>query len=396
MAEINLDFTDFFRSIDMSEFSEGRPFASTQFGNLVIANRMDRGWPDISECNFALIGVQEDRLSVGNQGCAKCPDEIRKQLYRLYQGDWNVKFADLGNIFPGETPKDTDYAIKTVIGALLRANIIPIVIGGGHNLTYAQYLGYESIEQTINLVSVDPRFDLGVGSDEYNSQAWLNKIILHQPNFLFNFSAIGYQTYFVEQSAIELMGKLNFDVHRLGVCRENLANVEPIIRNADLFSFDISAIRRSDAPGCGFSSANGFTGDEACQLARYAGISDKCTSFGIYELNPVIDHNGTTSELAAQMIWCFVDGFYNRKKDFPFSDTSSYTRFRVFLKDHKHEIIFFKSNRSDRWWMEVPYPNSQKIRFERHALVPCTYDDYQQACEEEMPDKWWQTFQKLS
>ena len=396
MPEVNLDFTDFFRSIDIAEISEGRPYASSQIGSLVVANRVDRGWPEIEGCHFAIIGIQEDRLSVGNLGCAKAPDEIRKELYRLYQGEWQLKIADLGNIFPGATPKDTDFAIKTVLGGLLRKNIIPILIGGGHNLTYAQYLGYEAIEQTVNLACIDPRFDLGVGSDEYTSHAWLNRIILHQPNFLFNYSAIGYQTYFVEQSAIELMGKLNFDIHRLGVCREKIADVEPIVRNADLVSFDISAVRRSEAPGCGLASPNGFTADEACQIARYAGISDKCSSFGLYEVNPLADPSGTTAALAAQMIWCFADGFYNRKKDFPFSDTSGYTRYRVFLKDHKHEIIFFKSNRSDRWWMEVPYPTSQKVRFERHALVPCTYSDYQLACEEEMPDKWWQTFQKLS
>lgn len=396
MPHVNLDFSDFFRPIDFSEISGGRSFASTQFGGLVVANRSDRGWPEYEDCNFAIIGINEDRLSPFNKGCGDAPNEIRKYLYHLFQGEWQLKIADLGNISAGATPQDTDFAIKTVLGGLLRKNIIPILIGGGHHLTYAQYLGYEAIEQTVNLVCVDPRFDLGVGSDEYNTNAWLNKIILHQPNFLFNYSAIGYQTYFVEQSSIELMGKLNFDIHRLGVCRDKIADVEPIIRNADMVSFDISAIRRADAPGCGSTSPNGFSGDEACQLARYAGISDKCTSFGVYEVNPHADHSGTTVHLAAQMLWCFVDGFYNRKKDFPFSDTSNYTRFRVFLKDHKHEIIFFKSNRSDRWWMEVPYPTSQKIRFERHALVPCTYDDYQLACAEEMPDKWWQTFQKLS
>ncbi len=396
MATINLDFSDFFRPIDLAKLSDGKSYAPPQIGALIVTNSKESGWPELEECNFAILGIAEDRPSLGNAGCADSTNEIRKYLYKLFQGDWALKCADLGDISAGATPQDTDFAVKTVMGSLLRKNIIPILIGGGHHLTYAQYLGYESIEQTVNLVTIDPRFDIGVGSEDYTSHSWLSKIILHQPNFLFNFSNIGYQTYFVEQSSVELMGKLNFDIHRLGVCREKIIDAEPIIRNADLVSFDISAIRHSEAPGCGWTSPNGFSGDEACQLARYAGISDKCTSFGIYEVNALADPSGTTAHLAAQMIWCFVDGFYNRKKDFPFSDTSNYTRYRVFLKDHKHEIIFFKSNRSDRWWMEVPYPPNQKLRFERHALVPCTYSDYQLACEEEMPDRWWQTFQKLS
>src|ERR1044072_9358373 len=227
MANINLDFSDFFQPVNVAEIADGRSYAGTQFGSLALINRADRGWPEIEDCHFALIGICEDRLSSDNRGAADPPNEVRKFLYQLYQGEWQLKFADLGNISAGATPQDTDFAIKTVLGGLLRKNIIPVLIGGGHHLTYAQYLGYESVEQTVNLVAVDPRFDIGVGSEEYNNHSWLSKIILHQRNFLFIFSSVGYQTYFVEQSGLELMGKLNFDIHRLGVCREKISDIEP-------------------------------------------------------------------------------------------------------------------------------------------------------------------------
>lgn len=392
----SLDFSEFFQPVDLEKISAQRPFISSQFGNLLRFNTTEAGWPDLSDRQLVLIGINEDRRTVNNHGSAIAPDHVRDNLYRLFQGEWSLKMADLGDIRAGATPEDTDFALKTVIGALLRKNILPIVIGGGQDLTYAQYLAYGSVEQTVNIVSIDSQFDLGIAGEELGSKSWLSKIILHQPNFLFNFSNIGFQTYFVEQAAIELMGKLNFDVHRLGLSRSKMEDVEPIIRNADLVSFDISAVRQSEAPANENASPNGFTGDEACQLARYAGISDKCSSFGIYEINPAFDRKQMTTHLAAQMIWCFIDGYYNRKRDFPFSSTDDYTKYRVFLKDHKHEIVFFKSVRSDRWWMEVPYPPNQKLRFERHALVPCTYHDYEEACKDEMPDRWWQTFQKLS
>lgn len=392
----SLDFSDFFEPIDSSRISNEKNYLSTQFGSLVRLNSVVTGWPDLEGIQLAIIGVNEDRRCVNNVGAALAPETVRENLYKLFQGDWNLKMADLGDIRAGHTPEDTDYALKTVLGGLLKKNILPIIIGGGQDLTYAQYLGYEKMEQTINVVSIDSQFDLGAAGEELNSRSFLSKIILHQPNFLFNFSNVGFQTYFVEQDALMLMGKLNFDTHRLGLSREKIENVEPIIRNADLVSFDMGAIRQSEAPGNGNASPNGFFGDEACQLARYAGISDKCTSFGIYELNPAFDRKQLTSHLVAQMIWCFADGFYNRKKDFPFADIADYIRYRVFLKDHKHEIVFYKSARSDRWWMEVPYPPNQKLRFERHALVPCSYTDYEEACKEEMPDRWLQTFQKLS
>jgi formiminoglutamase len=160
-------------------------------------------------------------------------------------------------------------------------------------------------------------------------------------------------------------------------------------------SFDISAIRQSDAPGNGNASPNGFYGEEACQITRYAGMSDKLSSFGIYEINPAFDNNKQTAHLAAQMIWYFVDGFYNRKKDYPIVDKAEYTKYRVSITNHEHEIVFYKSNKSDRWWMDVPYPLNHQIKFERHHMVPCSYSDYQTACSDEMPDRWWQTYQKL-
>jgi arginase family enzyme len=391
----NLQFPEFFEPVKWNAINGNYNFLSSQFGSLIRVYKEGDEWPDLDGVQFAVIGVMEDRRAVNNNGCALAPDHVRGWLYKLFQSNWELKCADLGNIRAGNQPGDTDFALKTVIGALLRKNIIPIIIGGGNELAYAQYLAYEAIEQTVNLVSIDPEFDLGGADDELHNKSWLSKIILHQPNMLFNFSNIGYQTYFVEQSAVDLMAKLNFDVHRLGQCRAKLEDIEPIIRNADMVVFELSSIRRSESPAHEQAGPNGFTGDEACRLARYAGISDKCSSFGIYELNPAFDQSGQSAHLVAQMIWCFLEGFYNRKKDYPFTDISEYTKYRVFLKDHKHEIVFYKSSKSDRWWMEVPYPPNQRLKFERHALVPCTYSDYELACEEEMPDRWWQTFQKL-
>src|SRR5690606_3752835 len=133
----------------------------------------------------------------------------------------------------------------------------------------------------------------------------------------FNYSNIGYQTYFVNQESLRVMEKLFFDVHRVGEIAGDITKAEPVIRNANMLSFDISAIRSSDAFGNANAGPNGFFGGEACQLCRYAGMSDKLSSIGFYEFNPVYDQNGQTALLLAQMVWYFIDGFYHRKKDFP-------------------------------------------------------------------------------
>ena len=177
---------------------------------------------------------------------------------------------------------------------------------------------------------VDPMFDLGEAEKDIDSQAFLSKIILHQPNFLFNYTNIGYQTYFVDNEAVELMDNLYFDTYRLGVIKKDMEEVEPLVRNADMISIDISAVRQADAPGNANASPNGFNGEDICQIVRYAGLSDKLTSIGFYETNPTFDSNGQTSFLVAEMIWYFIDGYCNRKQDFPYLDKENYKKYYVY------------------------------------------------------------------
>lgn len=386
---------EYFTPIAISKFNGLNQYTASSYGKTINIYTQGSDFPDLEQIQLAIVGIEEDRKSINNEGCGLAPDYVRENFYKLFQGNYQSKIADLGNIKKGNSVDDSCYALTDVLSQLLKKNIVPIIIGGSQDLTYCNYLAYEKMGQTINIVSIDSCFDLGDGEKELCSQNYLSKIILHKPNILFNFSNVGYQTYFVDQNSIELMNKLYFDSHRLGVVRKNMEDVEPIVRNADVLSFDVSAIRQSDAPGNGNASPNGFYGEEACQITRYAGMSDKLSSIGFYEINPVFDTNKQTAHLVAQMVWYFIDGFYNRKKDYPIIDKSEYTKYRVSIKGHDHEIVFYKSNKSDRWWMDVPYPANHKVKFERHHMIPCSYNDYQTACNDEMPDKWWQTYQKL-
>jgi formiminoglutamase len=368
--------------------------------NQVIGNSVffiDKGEElDFKNTEIAIIGIMDDSAAINNSGCSNAPDEIRKYLYSLAKGSHKYKIADLGNIKKGATKEDTYFAVSSAISELIKNKIVVLILGGGQDFTYANYRAYEKVETTINIATIDPRFDLGEVDADLHSQSYLSKIILHQPNFLFNYANIGFQSHHADIKSIELMDKLFFDTLRLGQLREDISWAEPLIRNADIVSFDISAIRASDAHGNKNATPNGLFGEEACQLARYSGMSDKVSSFGIYEVNPEMDKRGHTSHLAAQISWYFIDGFYNRKKDTPIGTKKEHTMYRVNITEPGHEIIFFKSNKTDRWWMDVPYPPDKRLKFERHHLVPCSYKDYQQAMKNEMPDLWWKTFQKLS
>ncbi len=392
-----MSISDFLSPVDLNSLSPEDGFYTSHLGLKIEVYQTD--FPDLDDNQFdvALIGVLEDRNSINNKGTAKAPDFFRRKLYELNEGNYATRIVDLGNIKSGHQVSDTYVALKLVVAELIRKNIVPVIIGGGQDLTYPQFMAYGELEQKVDLLVVDSHFDLDESLDdtiETNSASYLNKIFSHQPNFLFNFSNIGYQTFFVDQESLKVMDKLYFDVHRLGDFTNSVSTAEPIIRNANMISFDISAIRSSDAVGNGNASPNGFYGEDACQIARYAGMNDKLSSIGFYEYNPDHDPKGQTAMLLSQMIWYFIDGFYNRKKEFPMLPKSRYITFRTSLKDGSHELVFVKSKKSDRWWMQVPYPTGSS-RNARHHLVPCRYEDYQLANSGEMPDLWLRTYRKL-
>jgi arginase family enzyme len=394
-----MEVVDFFEPID-NKILQGKkiqhPLALYQCVDIY---QTGSDFPDLSQVQLAILGVKEDRMAEDNAGCGMAPDYIRKHLYGLFQGPYKVRIADLGNIKAGNKISDTYFALKTVLAALIKRKIVPVIIGGSQDLTYSNYLAYGELGQVISLISVDSSFDLGINREEkVTHQNYLGTILTHQPNFLFNYTNIGYQTYLVDQDAIDLMSNLFFDVYRLGMVRKDMNEVEPVVRNADVLSFDVSCIRQGDAPGNQNVSPNGFHGEEACQIVRYAGLSDKLSSIGFYEANPTLDHSEQTMHLVAQMIWYFIDGFCSRKKDMPDKlrkDSGEYIKYFVSSKEVQHEMVFYKSKKSDRWWMEVPCPPSLQMKYERQFLVPCSYREYLAACQSEIPEKWLQVYRKF-
>ena len=348
-------------------------------------------FPDLAHKKIAIIGVEESRGAVNNMDTGSNLDQIRIEFYKLYPGNWPISVVDLGNIKPGNTIEDTYFALTEILSELIKNKIIPVIIGGGQDLTYANYRAYDTLEQTVNLVSVDHKFDLGSIEEELNSASFLSKIVMNQPCNLFNYSNLGYQTYFNSQDEIDLLGSLFFETHRLGEITNSIQIVEPILRDADIVSIDLSSIKNADAPANANGTPNGFSGADICTIARYAGISDKVTSFGIYEYKPTYDVKNQTAMLIAQMIWYFIEGVNYRAHDYPFGLIDNYQKFIVPIED---EVLnFFKSNKSGRWWMEINLSDNNK--YKRHALIPCTYQDYLSATNQEIPDRWLNTLRKL-
>ena len=352
--------------------------------------------PAMPKGGLVLLGVEEDRGAINNAGCASAPNEIRRYLYQLALPTDNTKVVDYGNILIGQIPDDTYYAVSEVVASVLSKGNALILLGGSQDLTFAAYKGYEKLRRIMNISAIDPRFDLE-NTDETTSRSWLRNIIMQNPNYLFFHSNVGFQTYYVGQAYIKLMDELKFDAYRLGEVQHDMKRTESLIRNADLLSVDVGAIRQSDAPGNGYPSPHGFYGEEYCQMMRFAGMSDKTNCLGIFEFNPLYDNHGQTANMLAQGIWYFIEGFYNRKHDDPKLNPQNCKHFIVQSKEQGIDIHFYKSKLSDRWWMQVPC-DKEELReiYSDQLMLPCTYADYEMAMQGELPAIWWRYFKRLN
>lgn len=341
-------------------------------------------FPEWGTADIALIGVNEYR-GTGREinPDLRAADEVRRQLYPLKKGSGRYRIVDLGNLLPGITLEDTYLRLKEVVENLISNDTLPLLIGGSHDLDYGQFLAYENLDKPINLVTIDSHIDLSEEVDLPPHRQHLQRILLHEPNYLFSLSQIAYQSYFVEQELAVTLEKLHVETVRLGQLRTNIQEVEPVVRHADMLSFDIRALKHQDAPGYEPANPFGLTGEEACQLCWYAGLNDTLTSFGLYEYTPALDVRQVTAATLAVMIWYFVEGFYHRKQEVDF-DSNRFLKYAVGFHDNPSKIMFYKSKVSDKWWMEV-----EPLRDGKPAkVIPCSYEDYLLAAKGEIPNRW--------
>ncbi|MGM0636346.1 MAG: formimidoylglutamase [Bacteroidota bacterium] len=311
--------------------------------------------------------------------------EIRKHFYRFYQGNWKHPIVDLGDVIPGETKKDTFFAVKTLVKYLLKNDVIPIILGGEQDITFAQYRAYDEYKYMVNLAAIDAKFDLGDAEKPISSTSYLSHMIVDEPYNLFNFANIGYQTYYVKQEEIQLLDKLYFEANRLGEITADISSVEPIMRDSDLLSLDISTIKTAEIADRNHYMVNGFSAKELCSLARYAGLSDKITSFGIYELQKFEKFN-SISQIAAQIIWYFIEGVNFRFNENLNQLDYNFVTYKVPVDDQV--LVFYESEISGRWWIEIPQQTNSDNKLKHHALLPCTKDNYLSACNQEVPERW--------
>ncbi len=343
---------------------------------------------DIAKMDIAIVGITENRGTTA-EGVNMAANKVREKLYALKRGSASYRITDLGNLNNGPELEESQARLREVCEFLMTYNVIPLIVGGSQEMVLGQYRAYEAQERLISVMNVDARLDME--DEDEASKSFLTSLLTHQPNYLFSYNHLAHQSYLVDAQALTAIDKLYFESKRLGELRDDIQEAEPLIRLADMLSFDVSAIRSADAPGASDPQPFGLTGEEACQIAWYAGMNDKLTSLSISEFSGTQDDaHGKTASVIATMMWYFIEGYYNRK-DSGLFDSDSYLKYVVSMESTDETLEFYKSKLSDKWWMVVTYGQGHAER----AFIPCSYQDYTAATHGDFPERWIQAQGKL-
>ena len=299
---------DFLEPINRDEISNDVGYKDTQLGRHIDA--FEEEFPDIARADMVLVGCGEMR-GEGGINNTEGPNAVRTAFYSLFHWHKNVVVADIGNIKVGASIQDSYAALKTVVSELIEQGKKVVILGGSHDVTLAQYAAYCSLEKIIEATCVDSRIDLNMDS-ALPSDNFLMELLTGVPNFIRHYNHIGFQSYFVHPQMLEVIDSLRFDCFRVGKVKENIEEMEPPIRNSHLLSFDIAAIQNAHAPANRLTP-NGFTGEEACTLMQYAGMSPNISSIGIYGYNTNLDTYSLTAIQISHMLWYIMDGIHETK-----------------------------------------------------------------------------------
>jgi formiminoglutamase len=393
-----MDYLSLFHPVPNDVLPE--QFHREQLGSRVKAFSQKDGFPQHEEGNephFAIIGANLYRFLPPQNELIHIPNAVRKHLYSLFTGTFShIRITDWGNIRTSDDETENKQRLVDAISEALKQNIIPVIIGGGQDLTWANYLAYKKNKRYFNLLSFDPKPDFDESAEITNEHNFLTPIIFDLDNYMFNYSIVGYQNYLMSPSVIHTMDKLFFELHRLGDIRAKPDHAEPIIRDADCVSVDMGAIKASDAPAVLQPEPNGFYSEEICKMARYCGMTPKLSSFGIYNISPN-ELSQTTLRLAAQILWHLFDGFYSRMEESTDFASSEFIIYDVATQNEEFEIRFYKNKMTGRWWMSLPLNEEKEIKFSiREFIIPCTEHDYQETLRGEIPERWWKAEKKLN
>ncbi|MFP4557250.1 MAG: arginase family protein [Bacteroidales bacterium] len=385
-----MNFADYLNNSEAVPHSMGLPKQASIYGK--VSKPVNPSNITIDDNTLVIIGVNESRNSA-NIGSSKSADAIRRYLYSLSGASISFNLIDLGNIKDTSSPADTYGALREVVAYVNSKGGKCLVLGGTQELTWPVYQGITENSSNLNVSFIDYTIDKGTNDGDFSASCYIDRFLAEPQQNLFSLNILGYQGYLTNSNHISSLQSLNCELSRLGQARSAMTEVEPTLRDSDIVSFDIASVRQGDSPGAAFASPNGFYAEEACQIARYAGLSPRVKAFGLFELNTHNDTNGQSAHLAAQLLWHYMDAFSARTKYILQPNNPSIKKFYIKSPIPNVNLVFLHNISNDTWWMEIIHPTNEG---KEHVFIACSYNDYRMASNGDVPDRWMRVWKKMT
>lgn len=272
-----------------------------------------------NELEVRLLGVPFDhgiKLVGGRTGARFAPEKIFKELYLKNKKLKIEKIPPIKN----NVIKTHEKVTKKVL-EILKKGYLPIVIGGGHDITFASGKAAFLYFKKIGQINIDAHYDVRpVVNGKITSGTPFRRLL--DGKFLDgkNFVEMGVHSprclpehykYLLQKKGTVM--KLE-NINKLGLEKSLKKAFSISDKNtfATVFDIDIDGVMSRFAPGCSAPGKKGFTKKQILKAAYLAGKNRKVRLFNLMEVSPVYDINNKTVKLASEIIFNFIKGFNER------------------------------------------------------------------------------------
>lgn len=282
---------------------------------------------DLAPGDLVLLGVCNEQgvlANHGRPGAAHGPTGFRAAFYKLTAPTLlGRRCWDAGD-FPEGLPYETRFQSQgEVVAALVRRGAIPVVIGGGHDCSYGNYLGLAALQDLSPLrppavVGVDAHLDLRPDHGPNSGNPFFRILEHGLPGEDLTLAGL---VPWVNAEAHHAYGReKGADLHWLEPGGE--AAVLTAVQGAltrcmgrgrrVLATFDLDAFSAAAIPGVSAPNPWGLSADLGLQLARAFGRSPAVAVLDLMELAPPQDPSGRSARMAAFLVGAFLQGLAAR------------------------------------------------------------------------------------
>jgi formiminoglutamase len=338
-----MDKLNVFSSKDIAKITQHRS-GEIKFGEKIITVPIEENWIEFitnSEAKFVLIGLPEDigiKANLGRTGAATAYESTLKSLVNFQHnkfckgselvvlGEINFsKEMEIAKTLDTQNKEDRkklfqlveniDKDVSFVISAIVKANKIPIIIGGGHNNAYGNIKGLALGKgMPVNAINFDAHTDFRIMEGRHSGNGFTYAF---EEGFLKKYFIFGLHENFVSKSVFDTLKSIEdrvkyvtyeeIAVRKIKSFTSELTNAIKFISNTPFgLELDLDALPNIHSSAMTLS---GFSVEKARHFIHMAGKEEFASYLHICEGAPDLDlssNNHLTGKLIATLILDFI------------------------------------------------------------------------------------------